>query len=271
MAEQQRRIQGLGWVRDLPDPRDLMFSAPVNLLKALPATADLRPQCPPVYDQGQIGSCTANAIAAAVQFDRRKGNEAPDFVPSRLFIYYNERAMEGHVAFDAGAQIRDGIKSVAQQGVCPEDEWPYDATPAASDGGAFPPGSRAAEKPTAQCYTDATQHTAIAYHRVTQVLSQMKGCLAGGYPFVFGISVFQSFWGPDGKQAVVTPLPSANDQPVGGHAVLAVGYDDGKGQFVVRNSWGPDNADHGYFYMPYEYVMDHQLASDFWVVSTIKA
>jgi C1A family cysteine protease len=270
MAEHARRIQGLGWVRDLPDPRDQMFSAPVATLKALPTSADLRPQCPPVYDQGQIGSCTANAIAAAVQFDRSKQKLAPDFVPSRLFIYYNERAMEGHVAFDAGAQIRDGVKSIAKQGVCPEPEWPYDATPATSDGGAFPPGSRAGEKPTAQCYTDAMQNTAIAYHRVIQVLSQMKGCLAGGYPFVFGISVFQSFWAPDGTQAVITPLPGPNDTPVGGHAVLAVGYDDAKGQFIVRNSWGPGNADKGYFYMPYEYLLDHQLASDFWVVSSVK-
>jgi C1A family cysteine protease len=269
MAE--RRIQGLGWVRDLPDPRDQMFSAPVSMLKALPTSADLRPQCPPVYDQGRIGSCTANAIAAAVQFDRRKSKETPDFVPSRLFIYYNERAIEGHVGFDAGAQIRDGIKSIAHQGVCPEDEWAYDDTPPATDGGAFPAGARAGEKPTAQCYTDAAKYTAIAYHRIGQLLSQLKGCVAGGYPFVFGISVFASFWGPDGKQAVVTPLPQPNDQPVGGHAILAVGYDDAKGQFIVRNSWGPDNADHGYFYMPYEYVIDHQLASDFWVVSSIKA
>src|SRR5215472_16166590 len=92
-----RRMRGLGWVRDLPDPRDRMYSAPLGLLQQLPPSADLRSQCPPVYDQGRIGSCTANAIAGAIQFDRRKSGENPDFVPSRLFIYYNERAMEGHV------------------------------------------------------------------------------------------------------------------------------------------------------------------------------
>src|SRR4051794_25448242 len=121
-----RRVGGLGWVRDLPDPRDLMYSAPLARLRKLPPSADLRAKCPPVYDQGRIGSCTANAIAAAIQFDRRKLRLRPDFVPSRLFIYYNERAMEGHVAYDSGAQIRDGIKSVSKLGVSPEKLWPYD-------------------------------------------------------------------------------------------------------------------------------------------------
>jgi len=103
------------------------------------------------------------------------------------------------------------------------------------------------------------------------LLSQMKACLAGGYPFVLGITVFASFWTPDGNnQQVVTPLPKSGDTPVGGHAVLAVGYDDAKGQLIVRNSWGPKNADKGYFYLPYEYALDHQLASDFWTIQSIK-
>lgn len=266
----RRRVTGLGWIADLPDPRDKIYSAAIATLQALPPSVDLREQCPPVYDQGRIGSCTANAIAGAIEFDRRKNGETPDFVPSRLFIYYNERAIEGHVAYDAGAQIRDGIKSVAQQGVCPEDEWPYDDTPAEWDGGPFPPGAKEAEKPSAQCYTDAQQYTAVEYHRVNHVMSQMKGCLAEGYPFCFGITVFDSFWEAPDKQATVTPLPSANDTPVGGHAVLAVGYDDAKSWFVVRNSWGPSAADNGYFYLPYAYIQDPQLARDFWTVRSIK-
>jgi C1A family cysteine protease len=95
-----KRVRELGWVRDLPDNRDHLYSAPMSVLGGLPEKVDLRAQCPSVYSQGGIGSCTANAIAAAIQFDRRKAGEAPDFVPSRLFIYYNERAMEGHVKFD---------------------------------------------------------------------------------------------------------------------------------------------------------------------------
>ena len=264
-----RRVARLGWVRDLPDPRDHVYSAPLLLLQQLPPSVDLRAQCPPVYDQGQIGSCTANAIAGAIQFDRLKNAEQPDFVPSRLFIYYNERTMEGHTGYDSGAQIRDGIKSVAQLGVCPETEWPYDDTPPATDGGPFPAGARDGEKPTQQCYRDALKYRAVQYRRLNQLQSQLKGCLAEGYPFVLGITVFPSFWSGDGQQAVVTPLPSANEAPVGGHAVLAVGYDNAKGWFIVRNSWGPTAADHGYFYLPYEYALDSQLANDFWTIRTI--
>ena len=118
-----------GWAPDLPDNRDHQYAAPMAKLRALPAKADLRNLCPPVYNQGQIGSCTANAIAAALEFDRKKQKLA-DFIPSRLFIYYNERNMEHSVPLDNGAQIRDGIKSVGDQGACPEKEWPYDDTPA---------------------------------------------------------------------------------------------------------------------------------------------
>src|SRR5580693_7139532 len=108
-----------GWAPDLPDHRDFTYSAPAQFLMALPTTMDLRPQCPPVYDQGQLGSCTGNAIAGAIEFERMKQKLAPNFVPSRLFIYYNERVIEGTVATDSGAQIRDGIKTVAQIGAPP--------------------------------------------------------------------------------------------------------------------------------------------------------
>ena len=120
----QHKIARYGWLPDLPDYRDHLYAAPVALAGALPAKVDLRAQCPPVYDQGQLGSCTANAIAAAIEFDRLK-QKLNDFAPSRLFIYYNERAMEHTIASDSGAQIRDGIKSVGKLGDCPETEWPY--------------------------------------------------------------------------------------------------------------------------------------------------
>src|SRR5580692_7685401 len=109
-----------GWVPDLPDQRDFMFAAPVENMAALPPNVDLRPQCPKeVYDQGQLGSCTANAIAGALEFEMLK-QRLNAFTPSRLFIYYNERVIEGTTATDSGALIRDGIKSVNSQGACPE-------------------------------------------------------------------------------------------------------------------------------------------------------
>ena len=135
-----RKTARYGWTPDLPDARDHLFSAPQITLAALPPSADLRSQCPPVYDQEQIGSCTANAIGGAFEFETTKQG-LTDFMPSRLFIYYNERAMEGNTGIDSGAQIRDGVKSVATLGVCPETEWPYDGRQADPASGAFPPGT----------------------------------------------------------------------------------------------------------------------------------
>lgn len=262
------RHHSLGWQRDLPDHRDLLYSAPLVQLKALPAKVDLRKGCPPVYNQGGIGSCTANAIAAAVQFDRRKSKQKPDFVPSRLFIYYNERAIEHTIHFDAGAQIRDGIKSVAKQGVCPEKEWPYDDTAPPTENAPFPVSAPAAHKPPAKCYKDAAKYTAISYQRVVQTLTQMKGCLAEGFPFVFGFTVYEKWYD---KLTTVLPLPSAHEGVVGGHAVLAVGYNDAKQLFTFRNSWGASAGDEGYFYMPYAYLTDTSLASDLWTVRGMNA
>jgi C1A family cysteine protease len=251
------KIQRYGWKPDLPDFRDHMYSAPQPALAALPPQVDLRPQCPPVYDQGQLGSCTGNAIAGAIHFDRKKQGSSPDFVPSRLFIYYNERVIEHTVSQDAGAMIRDGIKSISQVGVCPETpDWPYDIT-------------KFAQKPSAQALSDALHHKAVSYQRLVNTLTQMKGCLASGYPFVFGFSVYESFESQAVAQTGVVPMPQSNEQQIGGHAVLAVGYDDTQQRFTVRNSWGPNWGMAGYFTIPYAYLTDSNLADDFWTVRTI--
>ena len=263
-----RKTARYGWKPDLPDARDFLYSAPAIALAALPTTADLRGGCPPVYDQGRIGSCTANAIAAAFEFDLKKQNLA-DFMPSRLFIYYNERAMEGHVQFDSGAQIRDGVKSVATQGVCPETDWPYDDTPAGTDGGQFPPGARDGEQPPDQCYKEALNNRVTTYHRVIQDLDQMRGCLANGSPFVFGFTVYESFESQEVARTGVAPMPQPDEQVLGGHAVLAVGYDDASQRFIVRNSWGPKWGQQGYFTLPYAYLTTRGMASDFWTLSIV--
>ena len=263
-----RKTARYGWTPDLPDARDHLFSAPAIALAALPPSADLRGGCPPVYDQGRIGSCTANAIGAAFEFDLLK-QSLPDFTPSRLFIYYNERAMEGHVSIDSGAQIRDGVKSVAKLGVCSEDEWPYDDTPATYDGGPFPPGARDGEKPTDTCYKDALSHTVTTYSRVVRDLDQMRGCLAAGYPFVFGFTVYESFESSKVAKTGVVPMPAPDEQVLGGHAVLAVGYDDSAQTFMVRNSWGTSWGQAGYFTMPYAYLTTRGLSSDFWTIRLV--
>jgi C1A family cysteine protease len=246
---------GYGWVPDLPDARDHLYAAPPEFLAALPAQVDLRDQCPAVYDQGQLGSCTANAIGGAFEFDLLR-QKAPDFVPSRLFVYYNERVQENTVGSDAGAQIRDGIKSVAKLGVCAESEWPYDI-------GQF------TVKPSAQCYTDALTHRVTSYQRVAQLPNQLKGCLAHGNPFVFGITVYESFESEQVAKTGEVPMPGAGEQVLGGHAILAVGYDDSTQRFTVRNSWGTGWGIGGYFTIPYAYLIDRSLASDFWTLLAV--
>jgi C1A family cysteine protease len=251
-----RRIKRYGWVRDLPDHRDYIFSAPLEVQSALPAKVDLRRQCPAVYDQGQLGSCTANAIAGALQFDELKEKMPNPFVPSRLFIYYNERVIEGTVDSDSGAQLRDGVKAVAKLGVCPETEWPYDI-------------NNFTEKPPAKVFSDARRDLARNYLRIPQVLSQMKGCLAAGYPFVFGFTVYQSFESPAVAKSGMVPMPKPSEKVLGGHAVCAVGYDDSQQVFIVRNSWGPKWGKQGYCFMSYTYLSDAQLASDFWTLRKV--
>lgn len=252
-----------GWTPDLPDHRDRVL-APAGSHWRLPPSVNLiGDRMPPVYDQGQLGSCTANAIAAAIQYERRRQQVADDFMPSRLFVYYNEREMEGTVASDSGAMIRDGIKSVGKFGDCPEYQWGYDI-------------ARFAQKPADICYANALKYRALDYWRVPRDLVQMKGCLAAGFPFVFGFTVYKSFESEVVARTGVVPMPSGDDVVVGGHAVLAVGYDDNKvttpgvppGCVICRNSWG-QWGDNGYFYLPYAFLTDPNLSDDFWTLKII--
>jgi C1A family cysteine protease len=249
------KIQRYGWVPDLPDHRDQLYSAPVTALKTMLPAMDLTSQCPPVYDQGQLGSCTANAIGAAFEFELLK-QQLTDFMPARLFIYYNERAMEGTIASDSGAQIRDGIKSVAQQGVCPETMWPY--VPAQFQ-----------TQPPQPCYDEALKHKVILYQRLVPTLNQLKGCVASGYPFVFGFTVYDSFESSAVAASGHAPMPASGEAVIGGHAVMGVGYDDSQQWFIVRNSWGTTWGLNGYFTLPYAYVTDPNLADDFWTIRLI--
>jgi C1A family cysteine protease len=252
-----RHNQRYGWLPDLPDQRDHLYAAPRQVLLKLPYKADLRPHCPPVFDQGQLGSCTANAISNAYRFDLLKQRKGVGFLPSRLFLYYNERAIEGSVPTDSGAMLRDGIKTLAKQGVCGEKTWPYEI-------------DRYADKPPASAYREGLRHQALSYQRLTQDSMQMKGCLASGFPFVFGFSVYESFESPAVARTRQVPMPGSGERLVGGHAVLAVGYDDRRQQFTAMNSWSTDWGDKGYFRMPYAYLASPQLARDLWTVRTVE-
>jgi C1A family cysteine protease len=252
-----RKLQRYGWIPDQPDHRDYVYSAPRGALRSLPPGVDLRPGCPPVFDQGLLGSCTANAIAAAIQFDQIKQRQVPVFTASRLFIYYNGRLLAGTVDSDAGLMLRDGVKSVTQLGACPEHMWPYQ--PAALY--ARPPGA---------AYQMASWHRAVRYQRLAQTLSQMKGCLASGYPFVFGFSVYESFESEQIARTGIASLPGPRETVIGGHAALAVGYDDARQWFIVRNSWGPGWGMGGYFTLPYTYMTQDGLVGDLWTVQLVR-
>jgi len=246
------KIARYGWLPDLPDQRDHFYAAPVAPAGVLPARVDLRPDCPPVYDQGRLGSCTA----AAIEFDRLKQKLA-DFTSSRLFVYYNERAIEHTIDSDSGAQIRDGINSVARQGEGPESERQYVI-------------SKFKTKPTARCYAEALKYKVVLYQRLTPILSRLKGYLASGYPFVFGFTVYESFESAQVARNGHASLPKSGERAIGGHAVAGVGYDDTRQWFIVRNAWGGRWGIKGYFTLPYAYVTDDNLASDFWTIRVVQ-
>jgi C1A family cysteine protease len=235
-----------GWIPDLPDRRDYPYSKYFKVAKKLPPLVDLRPQCSAVEDQETLGSCTAQALVGSFEFlDQNKIDQ------SRLFLYYNEREIEGTIPFDSGAMIRDGIKSLNHTGICPEAMWPYTI-------------SKFTEKPPQRCYTEAEKHQIISYLRLAN-LAEIKSCLADGFPVTFGFTVYENFYETDSSG--YCPMPSGG--VLGGHAVLAVGYDDEKQCLIVRNSWGNNWGLNGYFYMPYAYVTP-DLTDDYWTIRQIE-
>jgi C1A family cysteine protease len=262
-----RKIERYGWRPDLPDHRDRIYNLERTVHRAveLPSVFSLRAQMPPVYDQGQLGSCTGNGVAAVLEhMETEQGRGS--VTPSRLFIYYGERVIEETVTQDSGAQIRDGIKVVASEGAPPETDWPYDI-------------SKFAEKPPPEAYEVAKQHKAIQYLRVLpgEAGSPIRSPIAEGFPIVFGFSVpalFESAaWQPATQ---LLPLPAAGEANIGGHCVVAIGWDFSLERFPVnvfeiRNSWGAEWGDEGHFWMDARWLYEPTLglSSDFWVIEKV--
>lgn len=263
-AADASRTHGGGWIPDRPDPRDRLLVTPQFANPGpRPKSADLSGKLPPAYDQGKLGTCTANAIAAAVQYARQVHGKPGDFTPSRLFIYYQQRKTEGSLSLDAGGQLRDGIASVAHVGVCPESDWPYDNIPGDPSTHLFPPNAQAVKTPPANIVQEAGKYRTISYEPLAQDVAVLESCIAGGYPFVFGFNVYGDF--TEGTKVLHKPGPNERTA-LWGHAVVATGYDQSRRVFRIRNSWGPTSNDRGYFDMDYDYLLNSDWARDFWVV-----
>lgn len=240
-----------GWIPDLPDQRDYLYTLLAPRISALPAKFDLRDQCSQVSDQGQLGSCTAFALVGNLEFLKiKKLSSLVNF--SQLFLYYNERLIRKTVDIDSGASLRDGIKSLVKAGNCLLGLWPYDI-------------SKFTVRPSDDAYENALDYQILSYYRIASTV-EMKHTLSSGFPFVFGFAVYDSFESAEAAATGYVPMPKPTERVIGGHAVMAVGYDDAKGYFTVRNSWGLDWGDHGYFYMPYAYLENKFLSTDFWTI-----
>jgi len=250
-----KRTRPYGTHPDVPDHRDLKYAAPRHVRRALPREVDLRSLCPPVEDQRPLNACSAHAIGAALWFDeKRQGAEAP--LPSRLFLYWVERAKEHTIGTNAPVSLRDGYKAAAKNGVCPESLWPWKP-------------ERFAERPSKSCFREAKKRRAVSYHRVPRDLGHLRGCLAEGFPFTLGISVHESFESRAVRETGRVPMPKRGEKTLGGHAVLVVGYEERSCRFLIRNSWGTRWGQRGYFTLPWSYLLHPDLAWDFWTVRRV--
>ncbi len=242
--------------RQCEDTRDLKLRFALSA-PSLPQSVDLRPNCPAVFDQGDLGSCTANAgVAARMMLDDISQ------MLSRLFLYYEERSLEGTVGEDAGASMRSICKALRRFGVCTEQLWPYIV-------------SRFADAPSPAAVAEALTYRIGAYRALDccgprEQLAHIRQYIAAHrQPVLSGLDVYASFESAAAARSGVIPVPDpATQQYLGGHAVLLVGYDNAKQQLIFRNSWGSRWGDAGYGYLPYDFVLDG-YAFDFWVLEKV--
>lgn len=251
------RVNGwYGWKPDVPDFKDYPFRlAPHVTIAESTSLVDSFPAC---YDQGDLGSCVFNSIVGIGEFLRKLQKQSPLRL-SRLFLYYNTRVDEGTVSEDAGAEIRDAVKSLQKLGAPSEKEWPY-----------VP--EKFARKPTATAYKHAMAHQALRYERLdNRKLDDLLGCLSGGFPFVFGFSVYDYFESDEMEKTGILKLPQTGEKNQGGHAVVAVGHDNIRKAILVRNSWGTKwGTLAGHFWMPFDYITNPNLADDFWAIRQVE-
>jgi len=239
------------WVKDKIDSRD----HPYQLTNTEQSNiVDLRQYCSTIENQGNLGSCTGNAIAGAIELLHKRQNRTLDI--SRLFIYYYERMFIGTVNYDSGAYIRDGIKACYTYGAPTENLWPYNI-------------SKFRTAPSKTALTDAAKRKVTSYQRATD-FNAVIDAITSGYPVTIGFSVYSSFDTVNVARTGIMPYPDTKkERLLGGHAVLLVGYNKNNNTFIARNSWGTNWGDKGYFYMPFQVIQNTSMSSDFWVIKSI--
>ena len=239
-------------VVDQPDSRDFRITFPVT---TRPALVDRRALVPTIYHQGTLGSCTAHA--AGTIFDTIQNRDFPAhggrFTPSRLFIYYNTRKLEGTIDRDVGSSLRNAMKTLSRDGACNETLWPYEV-------------ARFRECPVPRAYENGLKNRTIRYMRITHTEEQMEQCLSNGHPFAFGLRIYQYWYDPSVRSTGVIRAPLPTDRFLGGHAMVCVGYNRARRVFIVVNSWGPSWGDRGVCYIPYTYMLNTTQAYDLWIV-----
>jgi C1A family cysteine protease len=245
-SHERRMNRTYGFRKSPPDERDKIAAPPDTILREVDLRTGPMPQ---VFDQGQLGSCTANAVAAALQFDlsldlaTRRARRR-----SRLDLYYGERSLEGELGQgDTGAYGRDGFKFAQQTGVLLEERWPYDITTYAGP----PPSGYKRYKLTKP------------YAHPAQDVDTIKAILSNNQTVAFGFTVYESFESDEVASTGIVPMPKSGESQLGGHEMLLVGYLNAHpGYFLARNSWGSSFGIGGYVLMPEQYITDASLTSD---------
>jgi len=227
-----------------------------NAQPVVPATFCLNNYRNFTYDQGQLGSCTANAFCASYRLQNIIQNKNVNFKPSRLYFYYYERVIENSVDQDAGADVVDGEKFVKLHGICGEKSWPYDIT-------------KFAVKPPANCDVEAQQHKISNYSVIpndANLVTNIKHAILNKQPVLIAVAVYDSFESDVVASTGLVPIPNiATDKCVGGHEMCLIGYDDNRKLFTVLNSWGQNWGVNGLCYIPYDYLSNPDLGYEFTV------
>lgn len=240
-----------GYIPDLKDQRDILYGAmQKQVIDPLPSDIDLRDFSPPINDQGASSSCVFNAAVKSLHFLQLREWKQELVFLSRLFAYYNTRVLEGTEDQDPGATLRGAIKALAKHGVCSETLWPFDL-------------AKLKDRPLPNCFAEAESRRISCYQRLVTI-DDMLQCLAEGFPFIFGVTIYESFESEEVKKTGNVPMPVWNERTLGGHAMWCNGYDLLSKTFLVGNSWGEDWGQGGYCRIPFDYML--RFGGDAWVI-----